>query len=98
LPVAQPPTACGSFHYTSPVSNFSYMLNNCNNATFDDGETVCNSMGGHLVVYPSKADQDDAEGYYTKLGEEICIATCEPGGQGGPVAGVSACKLIRGLH
>ena len=63
-----PLAACGSFPYTSPTSNYSYVLNNCNNATFDEGESMCNSVGGHLVVYPTKADQDDAEGYYIQLG------------------------------
>ncbi len=63
-----PLAACGSFNYTSPTSNYSYLLNNCNNATFDEGEYVCNSIGGHLVTFPTKADQEDAESYYTQLG------------------------------
>ena len=44
------------------------MMNNCNNASFDQGESACNGIGGHLVTYASKADQEDVEGFYTSLG------------------------------
>jgi hypothetical protein len=60
------------YSYTSPLSNSTYFLNNCNNNTFDAAETACNAVGGHLVSYGSHAEQQDVEGYYVSLGEAAC--------------------------
>ena len=61
--------ACGTFQYTSPLTNYTYYLNNCGNNTFDVSQANCNSLGGHLVSYQTSDEQQDAEGYYTSLGE-----------------------------
>jgi hypothetical protein len=67
--------ACGSFPYTSPVTNHSYLMSNCANTTFDQGQAQCNAAGGHLVIYNSKAEQEDAEGYFISLGGARALLT-----------------------
>ena len=64
------------YNYTSPITNITYYLNNCNNATFDASEEQCNSLGGHLVSYESEVEQRDAEWYYKTLGERARIPAC----------------------
>ena len=68
--------ACGLHNYTSPLTNYTYYLNNCNNATFDASEAVCNDNGGHLVSYSSADEQQDAEGYFYGLGGCFCGDDC----------------------
>jgi hypothetical protein len=67
--LSSPCAACGTFQYTSPVTNYTYLLNNCGNNTFDVSQTSCNSYGGHLVSYQSSDEQLDAEGYFAALGK-----------------------------
>jgi hypothetical protein len=76
-----PAAACGSYNYTSPVTESTYYLNNCNNATFDPAEEICNSLGGHLVSYTMADEQQDVESYFFTLG----------GAQ--PASGVAAAQL-----
>lgn len=60
--------------YKSPLTNYTYYLSNCNNATFDVSRTACNSMGGHLVSFQSEEEQQDAEGYFTGMGKRRAVA------------------------
>ncbi len=62
------PAACGFFNYTSPVTNSTYILNQCS-MDQPSAQQFCNDNGGHLVGYKSLAEQQDVEDFFvSKVG------------------------------
>lgn len=62
------PAACGFYNYTSPVTNSTYILNQCF-TTQPAAQQFCNDNGGHLVGWKSLAEQQDVEDFFlSKVG------------------------------
>jgi hypothetical protein len=59
------PAAPGLFFYTSNTTKNTYVLNT-NFTSQKDAQTMCNSLGGHLVAWTGYAEQLEVEQYYIK--------------------------------
>lgn len=56
-----------TFYYTSPKTRAQYMLNTSAD-TFNNAETACNLLGGHLAMFESLSEQQEVEAAFISDG------------------------------